>query len=311
VTTWTDLYGALLPGNLAKSGAIAAFLGEIPAERFSPLVNSLRTDLLQSRNLEQIRTLASERSSLQLLDRIRAPVFMLQGRRDFPFDLGQVRAAWRRLTVPKRLYIGDLGHPPAPNPPAEQPYFLTEARQWFDRWLRGLPNGIDTRPPIEVARDPWTGKTTSYRSWPATQSLRFAFGGRTTIGPRGAVVRSVRLPGRALEAFGAPTVRVTAASRTGWPRLVAVVRAVAPGGREITVSEGGTQTSSLGTRTRTITLRLIDQATSIPRGSRLRLTLATSSPDLLYLAFPLSETLKLTVNRVRLTLPVLERPVSG
>jgi hypothetical protein len=235
---------------------------------------------------------------------------MLQGRRDFPFDLGEVRAAWPRLRGPKRLYIGDLGHPPAANPPDEQPHFLTEVRQWFDRWLKGLPNGIDTRPPVELAPDPWTGRTFAYRTLPATRSLRFTFPGRTTIGSRGQVVRSVALPPRALETFGAPTVRVRASSATGWPRLVATLVALPRRGRPLIVSEGGVQPASIGARARTITLRLIDQATPIPRGSRLRLTLATSSADLLYLAFPLPDGLKLAVGRVRLTLPVLERPVS-
>jgi len=308
-TTWTDLYGALFPGNLSKSGAVLAFLNEIPADRFSPLVNSMRDDLVRSTNLDRVRELARERSSIDQLDRIGAPVFMLQGRRDYAFDLAQVRAAWRSLPATKRLYIGDLGHPPAANPPAEQPHFLAEVREWFDRWLRGLPNGIDTRPPIEIAPDSWTGRTSSYRSFPATRSLHLAFRGRKTIGPNARVVRTLRLPGRRLETFGAPVLRVTASSPTGWPRLVAVLSAVSPRG-EITVAEGGTQTRGVGARPRQVTMRLTDQATLIRRGSKLRLTLATSSTDLLYLPFPLPQAVKATIGRVRLTLPVLRRPIS-
>jgi predicted acyl esterase len=308
-TTWTDLYAALFPGNLAKSGAILSFLNEIPADRFSPLVNSLRDDLLRSTSLDRVRELARERSSLHLLDRIRAPVFMLQGRRDFAFGLEQVRSAWRRLRVAKRLYFGDLGHPPAANPVAEQPHFLEEVRQWFDRWLKGLPNGIDTRPPVEVAPDPWTGRTFSHRSFPPTRSLRLAFPGRKTIGAGGTVVRTVRLPARRLETFGAPILRVRASSSTGWPRLVAVLSALTPRGR-VVVAEGGAQTPRVGATARQVALRLTDQATPIRPRSRIRVTLATSSADLLYLPFPLSQGVKVTIGSVRLTLPVLRHPVS-
>jgi predicted acyl esterase len=316
MTTWVDLYSALLPGNLSKSGAVLGFLSALPAERFAPIVNELRSDLLRSTNLPRIRDLARDRSSLHLLDRVQAPVFMLQGRRDFAFDPRQAFSAYRALRVPKRLYVGDLGHAPAPNPARERPYYFDQVRQWFDRWLKGLPNGIDTRPPIEVARDPWTGRTASYRSPPPTTGLKLAFSGTSTLRPSTKVVRTVRLPRRLLETFGSPVLRVSGTTRTGWPYLVAVLSALTPDRRELVVSAGGVRTASLRTRrASTMTLRLIDQATTIPAGSRLRLTLATSSSaqsagNVLYLPFEQPDRLRLSIRRVRLTLPVLRRPVS-
>ena len=41
---------------------------------------------------------------------------------------------------------------------------MTLGRRWFDRWLKGVPNGVDTEPPIELARDPWTGSTAAFRT---------------------------------------------------------------------------------------------------------------------------------------------------
>ena len=228
-TTWTDLYAALFPGDLAKSGAVLGFLTSLPPERFSPLVNGLRGDLIGSRNLDAARTLARERSALPLLDSVRIPVFLIQGRRDFAFDVAQARTAFTRLrSNPARLYIGDLGHAPAANPPAELPHVLTEARLWFDRFLKGLPNGIDTRPPVELAADPWTGRTSEYRSLPATRTLAFASRRRGALVPGGKVVRTFGLPRRPLETFGAPMVRATVSTPTQWPRLVAVLLARAP-----------------------------------------------------------------------------------
>ena len=56
------------------------------------------------------------------------------------------------------------------------------------------------------------------------------------------------------------------AASGGWSRLVAVLTARTPKGAEILVSAGGVPTK---TGARKVTIRLIDQATFIPKGSRL------------------------------------------
>ena len=61
---------------------------------------------------------ADARSSRALLANIHVPTFLMQGRRDFAFDIDQALAAYVRLRGPKRLYLGDLGHAPSTNPPA-------------------------------------------------------------------------------------------------------------------------------------------------------------------------------------------------
>jgi fermentation-respiration switch protein FrsA (DUF1100 family) len=309
ITTWTDFYGALFPGNLAKSGVIVRVLNEIPADRWSPDVTGLESDLLHSTNLARVRTLANERSVAGLLGRVRAPALVIQGRRDFEFDLGQAEAALRGLHGRVHLYLGDVGHPPAPNPPAELPHVYGLVGRWLDRWLRGIQNGVDRGPPVELAPDPWTGRTFRYKSLPPTRSFQLSFPGRKTVDAAGELVRTVRLPDRRLETFGAPVLRVTASSATGWPRLVAQLTALTPQGK-IVVADGGLATPTIGPRTRQLTLRLTNQSTLIRPRSRLRLTLGSSSSDLLYLHFPLPQDVKVTISRVRLTLPVLRRPVS-
>jgi predicted acyl esterase len=313
LTTWTDLYSALYPGNLAKSGAVLTFLSEIPAERFAPVVTALHDDLLHSTNLQQVRGLAAERSVAGRFQDIHAPALLIQGRRDFPFDIAQALLAFRRVSAPVRLYLGDLGHPPAANPPAELPFVLTLARRWFDRWLKGLPNGAE-RPRVELAADPWSGRTFGFPGLPRTSTARYTFGGRRTIREQGKVARTLRLPRRRLETFGAPVVRVRLSSATGWPRVVAVLSALTSRG-EVVVAAGGAQTPQVGRSARDVTLRLTNQATPIPAGSRLRITLASSSTaqspgNLLYLPFPFGRDLRLTVGRVKLSLPILRRPVS-
>ena len=102
-------------------------------------------------------------------------------------------------------------------------------------------------------------------------------------------------------------------SSTGWSHLVAVLVARTPGGEEIVVSEGGVPTS-LGARPTTVAIRLISQATRIPAGSTLELTLAGTSTaqnpgNLLYLV-PVPQRARITIRDVRLQVPVLRTPVS-
>jgi predicted acyl esterase len=315
VTTWTSLYDALLPQGLVKSGLIAYFHNLLPPERWDPAVTTLRNDAVQGRNDAAIRAFAAQRSVRGDLGRIRTPVFMLQGRRDYAFDMQEALAAFGRLRGPKRIYLGGLGHAPAPNPAAEQPYYFGQIRLWFDRFLKGQLNGIDTRPRIEVAPDPWRGRTYQAAALPGRRVLRLTFRGRRTIdGLGGKVVRTVAPTRRLNETFGHALVSVKASTPTGWSHLVAVLSALTARGDEIVVSQGGVPTTTLRGTTRTLTIRLLSQSTTIPRGSRFRLTLAGVSTaqnpnNLLYLTGPESAS-RLLLGEAKVVLPVLRRPVS-
>jgi predicted acyl esterase len=311
-TTWTDLYSALAPQGLARSGVVLGFWQSIAA-RAAPEVEPVVRNVLAGRNLAAVRVFAARRSSRQLLGRVRAPTFLLQGRRDFAFDLDQALVPYRRLKVPKRLYLADFGHAPSPLPSGELEHVLPEARLWFDRYLKGLPNGIDARPPIEIAPDPWTGTTFSYRALPSRSTLRLRFAGSASIGFRGKVVRTTRRFRRGLETFGAPVLRLSLASSTGWPHVVAVLSALPPRGNEIVVSAGGTRVR-LGRRPKRVTIRLISQVTAIPGGSRLRLTIAATSTaqnpgNLLYLT-GVPRSAQLDVGTANLRVPVLAKRIS-
>jgi predicted acyl esterase len=310
--TWTDLYSALVPQNLARSGLVVSFYQSIAA-RAAPDLEPIVNDVLAGRNLAAVHAFTDQRSSRGLLANIHAPTFLLQGRRDFAFDVDQALAAYSRLNVPKRLYLADFGHAPSPLPPGEGEHVLPLLRQWFDRYLKGLPNGIDTQPPVEVAPDPWTGRTFLYRSLPARKTLKLAFPGRNEIGSTGKVARTLPRRKARLETFGAPTVRVALSSPNRWPHVVAVLSALTPDGRELVVSNGGARVR-LGSKRKEVAIRLISQVTNVPPRSRLRLTVAGTSTaqsagNLLYLS-GVPRSARLVVGNARLTLPVLARPIS-
>jgi len=310
--TWTDLREALAPQGHVRAGIVLGFSQDIPRDRYGPEERQLLTDAISENNVPAIRAYLATRSTRSQLGEVRIPTFILQGRRDFAFDADQAVAAFRLLKGPKRLYLGDFGHAPATNPPSEFDYAAVEVRAWFDRFLKGIPNGIDKRPPVEVAPDPWR-KPVSFKRLPTPRRLTFAFRGRRTLSADGKVVRTTDRV-RHLENFGAPIVNVSFATATGYKHLVAVLSAITPSGSEIVVSDGGADTQTSGKSPRTVTIKLQNEITSIPAGSRLRVTLGARSTvqnigNLVYL-IPVPEGSVGQVGKLTLTLPVLPKPVS-
>jgi predicted acyl esterase len=308
--TWSDLYTALAPQGLAKSGVIGGFLTALPPAKVDPVVLAVRDAAFAGR-AEEVAAFAAQRSSLTKLKGVRTPVFLMQGRRDFAFGIDQATRAYGLLAGPKRLWIGNHGHAPSSFPAADTARMLAAGRAWFDRFLRGAANGAE-RPAIVIARE-GSAQTQALARLPSTVALSNAAGGSRTIARAGKVVRTFARLSRNVEVFGSPRVRVDATSATGgWSRLVAVLSARTPAGKEIVVAGGGVPTRP-GTRSYTISLS--SQATFVPRGSRLTLTLGASSlaqspGNLLYLDLPMPATARLRVGAARLTVPVLAVPLT-
>ena len=311
VQTWTDLYSALAPQNLSKSGAVYGFLSSVPTNRLDPSVLAIKDDALASKNLGALRQFAAQRSSRKLLSRVKTPIYFFQGRRDFVFDIAQATAGYRLVHGPKRLYIGDFGHSPSTFPGPDIAEVLADGKRWFTRYLLGVSGAAA---PISLASDPWRGKAAKFQTLPRTRSVRFAFRGRNTIT---GVARAARTSGRRrtpLETFGSGEVRLTAKLSGGWSRLVAVLSARTPRRKTIVVSEGGINTAGMR-GTHKLAIHLLNDATLIPRGSKLTLTLASSSlaqdlGNLLYLQLPMPANARVSLGPARLMLPALRKPVS-
>jgi fermentation-respiration switch protein FrsA (DUF1100 family) len=303
--TWTDLGTALLPQGLAKSGVAGLFFAGLPPNRIDPSLVRIRDAAFAGTGLAEVTRWAAQRSSLRALRGNRTPIYLMQGRRDFAFGLDQAKQLYGVLRGPKRLWIGNHGHAPSTYPAPDTPKMLADGKRWFDRYLRGVPNGIDRERPVTVAAE-GSSATRAYATLPRTRTLRPRLAvRRRTIAATSKWTASTSVG--AVEVAGAPTVTVTAAATGGWSRLVAVLSARTPDGREIVVSGGGVPTRS---GTRTYTIRLIDQATVVPRGSRLVLTLGSTSlrqnpANLLYLDLPMPPAARLAIRRVGLAVPVL------
>jgi hypothetical protein len=242
---------------------------------------------------------------------VTTPMFMFQGRRDYAFDIDQAWQAFTRLKGPKRLYIGDFGHPPSTFPGPDVSVVLAEGADWFDRFLKDTQNGIDRRPPVELAAQPFAeAGAHSYPARPPTKTLSWTLGGSSTLVGNAAASRPVRLPAFLLETFGAPTVKVTVAG--SFPHLIATLNARLPDGTEEVVSQGGLAlTPSL--KPHTVTIRLAAFATTLPAGTKLSLTFSpvTTGSNVVYLLSSVQNDARIVVGKAVLRLPVLKAPISS
>jgi ABC-2 type transport system ATP-binding protein len=308
--SWVDLRTALFPQNLAKTGVIAGFLGSLDPKRVDPEVIAVR-DAAFAGNVGPVLPFAAARSSLPALKGVKTPVFMMQGRRDFAFGMDQALAAYRALAGPKQLWFGLSGHAPSSGIAADTPAMLAEGARWFDRFLRG-DTAAPLPKPVAISPESWTGKPVRFSGPPRVVATRTAFPGRATFGQSGKLGRTLPRLARPTEVFGSPVVQVTANATGGWSRIVAVLSARTPAGKEIVVAGGGVPATA-GKRTYRIVLG--SQATFLPKGSKLTVTIASSSlaqdpGNLLYLDLPFPSTARLTVTGGSLRLPQLATPVS-
>ena len=314
VESWTDLYSALMPQGLVKSGLVAGLASSIPESRRDPSLAAVQAAAFAG-NASAVRPWAAERSSLAKLGSVRTPVFMAQGRRDFLFGIDQGTRAFRRLGGPKKLYIGLHGHAPSTFPALDTPLLLARSSAWFDCYLRDI-DCTPAQAQVEIVPENFSGSSDSgvvrRGTLPPTSPATFALPGVTTFARGGRAVRTTPRLRQSIEIFGTPTVKVSIAASGGWSRLVAVLTARTPGGKEILVSAGGAPTAP---GARAVTIDLASQATFVPKGSRLTLTFASSSTaqssaNLLYLDLPMRAGARARVGNAVLKLPVLRTPVT-
>jgi ABC-2 type transport system ATP-binding protein len=308
IITWTNLLTALAPNGLSKSGLVQLLAALVPTSRWDPQLLGATAGLTTSSDLTAATALAASRSPVSKLPTITTPTLLIQGRHDFLFDIDQALVAYKSLHGPKRLYIGDLGHSPASNPPAELPTYFGEAVKWFDRFLKGTSNGID-KPVVELGHDPYDGKTTTFKGIPATKTISVTLPGATMMsGATGKVVRSARITGGPHETFGDSTVVVRYSGAKNWDRLVAVL---AVAGNSTPITAGGVKLTAASGK---VTIKLMNEAVRFAAGKKLVLYLSSTSiaqdpGDALYLA-AVQPGAEITIGRVTLNVSVLKQAVS-
>jgi pimeloyl-ACP methyl ester carboxylesterase len=268
--TWTDLASALNPQSVPKTGLVGILSHVVPLSQWDPELTQTAQALLQGLVTPGVTKTEGARSARSKLHALTVPTLLLQGRHDFLFDMDQAILAWKLLAGPKRLYLGDLGHPPAKNPAAEQAGYVAEATAWFSHYLAGGP-AVGTG--VELAHDPWNGTTSVFRTLPATRTNSVNLPGSKKLTGSALTSRSVRLPGGPHETFGDGYVKVHYSGAKEWTHLVATLSVK---GAKTPVTEGA---APIETPSGVVKIPLMDEAVVLPRGKKLVLRLGAVSGD--------------------------------
>jgi pimeloyl-ACP methyl ester carboxylesterase len=301
VITWTNLTTALAPQGVPKTALVQLLAALTPASRWDPALLASAQTLSQGTVTADAGAAAAARSPLAQLPSISVPTLLVQGRHDFLFDVDQAETAYRQLAGPKELYVGDLGHVPAPNPPAETPTYLGLVVKWFVKYLDGAGS---VGAPVELAHDPWDGKVTTYAGLPATKRATVSLPGTTTIGATGKVVRGARVTGGPHETFGDSTVTVRYSGAKNWSHLVAVLSA---SGIPTPISTGACPVT---TASGVVQIHLMNESVRVPAGAKFTVTLAATSGAAPVYAAPEPAGASIKVGRVTLALSFLKKAVS-
>ncbi len=303
--TWTDLGAALNPNGVPKNGLVGGLASVVPISRWDASLAQARGDLLSGFVTAAVRSTEAERSSRSRLHSLTVPTLLLQGRRDYLFDIDQALSAYKFLAGPKRLYIGDLGHPPAGNPTAELPRYVGEAVAWFGHYLAGIG---PVHGGVEIAHDPWDGSITSFKSVPPTRRVSVNLPGTKTLGNGKAAIRTVRFTGGPLETFGDGSVTVRYSGQRLWGGLIA---SVSLKGSSTPLTFGA---AIVKRQAGVLRIPLSDQAVLIPRGKRLVVTVGDQAAGGVYSGVGRSPvpgaTPTIKIGRVTLTLSLLKKTVS-
>jgi pimeloyl-ACP methyl ester carboxylesterase len=305
VITWTSLEAGLSPNGVPKAGLLASIFAGVPDSQWDASIAQARDDLLAGNATSAVTSFEAARSAAPELPSLAVPTLMIQGRHDLLFDMDQALAAYGELSGPKRLYLGDLGHYPAPKPVAEHATYLAEAVRWFREYLAAGP---DAGGGVVLAHDPWDGKTSRFTGLPPTHDVSMNLPGTKTLrNPSASVSRTVQRTSGPLETFGdgSVTVHYSTGAAGFWPHLIAEVFVQ---GRSTPVTAGA---ALLPEGAGVVTIPLSDQAVLLPHGKPLRVVIAPGITTSVYGGSPSAPAgSSITVGAVTLHLSVLSHVVS-
>ncbi len=190
---WGDLVDQLY-GNQVPNQTWAAFLlaSGYATARMDPEIAQMARRILNPdstpADIEVTKAWAAPRSpsTQSVVDAInarQAPVMITKNWRDEMFTPNSSMALFERLTGPKKLMLQPGIHASTELPGAilgTPNAIYDETGRWFDRWLKGIPNGIDTEPKVKLQTRPGASYET-LSSWPAPELQNATF----YLGPRG------------------------------------------------------------------------------------------------------------------------------
>ncbi|GGQ50077.1 CocE/NonD family hydrolase [Couchioplanes azureus] len=168
---WTDMVTSLYAEE-TRHRQSAGFLS-IAAETLgdpSPELDKALDDFFANRNKPEVAAWAKSRSAGTYLDALnvnKPAVLLAHGWGDSFFAPNQLVDFYRNLAGPKRLELrpGDHAIAELTGLAGLDNEVWNSLYRWFDHYLRGVSNGIDSEPPVAVK--PLNAGTESYADWSA------------------------------------------------------------------------------------------------------------------------------------------------
>ncbi|PKA25834.1 esterase, partial [Leptospira sp. mixed culture ATI2-C-A1] len=126
--------------------------------------------LLDTRDVATVLAWASERSpnsAVAALNAAGKPVYISNNSQDNLFQPNQILPYFEQLTVPKKLDLNNGIHATAEigGVLGLENYVWTNAYDWFDYWLKGIQNGIMTKPKVSIQKR-FSSSRVTYSTWP-------------------------------------------------------------------------------------------------------------------------------------------------
>jgi predicted acyl esterase len=189
MSTWTDLDYSLYPNNTRhqESTDLLAAAAELTG-RLSPDFENILSDFYADTDVPQILQWGAVRSPQTYINEINAnnpAVLISNGLQDSIFAPNQLTPFYNDLTTPKYLMLqpGDHATAEAGGLLGLSNSVWTNVHAWFDHYLTGAANGINTQDPVQV--EPVGGS--SYEGYPSlsalsTSSATFQLGGANWLG---------------------------------------------------------------------------------------------------------------------------------
>ncbi|TGK11979.1 CocE/NonD family hydrolase [Leptospira fletcheri] len=148
---------------LIASGYFTGHMDPIIAQNFQ--------SLLAHTNIPAVSSWAQDRSPDNFVNQINAagkPVYMSNNFEDFLFNPNEILDYYSQLTVPKKLDMNEGIHASAEigGILGLSNYVWTNAYDWFDYWLKGIDNGIMSKPPVTFQKR-FNGDRVSFSAWPS------------------------------------------------------------------------------------------------------------------------------------------------
>lgn len=138
--------------------------------RMDPVIAENFQKLLDTRDVAAVLAWASERSPNSMVSALNAsgkPVYISNNSQDNLFQPNQILPYFEQLTVPKKLDLNNGIHATAEigGVLGINNYVWTNAYDWFDYWLKGIQNGIMSKPKVSIQKR-FSDARVTYSAWP-------------------------------------------------------------------------------------------------------------------------------------------------